>query len=77
MIVDVTAVLRDEGSVIVFRGEELDENGVDYKGTVTFACDHRPAQAIVGALKENLSDICVEIEEWQVISRISTEGEPA
>ena len=68
--VEVTQLVRDEGSVVLFRGQELDENGVDYKGSVTFACDHRPAYAIAQALEEGEPDIYVELDEWQIISRI-------
>lgn len=76
--VEVTKLVRDEGSIIVFRGQELEENGVDYVGSVTFAVEHRCAQALADYLAHPELKVMdrgvVEIEEWQVISRV---GDPS
>jgi len=60
MIVDVEALDRDEGTIVVFRGRDQ-ETGLP----VMFAADHRYAQAIADALP--VETVVVEIEGWQVI----------
>lgn len=62
MTLTVTDVVRDEGSVVLFRGIDEDDR------TVTFAADHRPAQAIADALAAG-ELVEVEIEAWQVVGR--------
>lgn len=59
----VTAVLRDEGSIVVFSGITTES---DTLRTVSFAVDHRMAQPIADALSSG-EDVYVDVEHWQVI----------
>lgn len=62
MEVTVTEIVRDEGSVVLFRG--LTDDGA----AVVFAADHRPAQAIVNALIEgDGDDVVCFVEPWQIV----------
>jgi hypothetical protein len=56
----VTEIVRDEGTVVLFRGDR--ENG----SPVTFAVDRRPAYDIANALAAG-EFVEVEIESWQVV----------
>lgn len=60
MEVTVTQFIRSEGSIAIFRG--LTDDGV----AVTFACDHRPAQAIAEALINDEEPVAF-VEDWQII----------
>lgn len=68
MEVAIYAFIRDEGSVVVFAGTDV-ETGRD----VYIGVDHRPAQAIVGAL--DFEDPLVEVEPWQVIGFLKAPAE--
>lgn len=61
MEVTVTEIVRDEGSIVLFRGV------TDDGSAVVFACDHRPAQDIVNALIEGDEDVTCFIEDWQIV----------
>ena len=63
IIVEVTAFVRDEGSVIVLEG--VDHGG---RAVIRFAADHRPGRAIVEALASE-EPVVVEVERWQVLER--------
>lgn len=54
---------RDEGSIILLEGTE-EESGSLY----WFACDRRPAIAIIEALQSGAEDeITCEVEDWQIM----------
>lgn len=61
MEVTVTEIVRDEGSVVLFRGLTDDDTAV------VFACDRRPAQDIVNALIDGDEDVICFIEPWQIV----------
>ena len=61
MEVEVTQIVRDEGSVVVFQGESLEDGR-----TVTFAVDHRPAQELVNGML-NDEEVIALVDSWQVI----------
>ena len=61
MDIIVTGLVADEGTVVVFEGDDQ-TSGV----TVVFAVDHRPARDIVTALNSGEQPLAV-IESWQVI----------
>lgn len=58
--VTVTGLVRDEGTVVVFSGTTEDDLGV------TFACDHRCAQAIVDALEAGEEPVAV-VEDYLIL----------
>ena len=67
--ITVTEFVRDEGTIVVFRG--VNEDGKD----VTFAADHRPAGAILQALQaaaaehpEIRESVVAEVEDYLVLS---------
>lgn len=66
--VTVTGLERDEGSVVVLTG--TDEEGAE----VSFAADHRMAQAILDHLAacdedESLDPPVAAVEEWSILPR--------
>lgn len=61
--VTVIEVVADHGSIVLLRGVEHETDR-----TVTFACDHRPAQAIADALAQGEDVEVYDIEDWQVMS---------
>jgi hypothetical protein len=61
MQVTVDRIVSDQGTVVLFSG--LDESQTL---RVTFAVDHRPAQAIADALGAGEDSVC-EVESWQII----------
>jgi len=63
MRVVVTALVRDEGSLVILQGL-TDDNQV-----VNFAADHRCAQAILDAVAQG-EDVEVELEDWQILGVI-------
>jgi len=58
--VTVTEIVRDEGSIVLFRG--LTEDGA----AVTFAADHRPAQELINGLL-NDEEVIAIVDPWQII----------
>lgn len=60
MHINLTQLVRDEGSVVVFEG--LDEEGA----LVTFAVDHHIAQDLVNLLEAG-EDPEVEVPEWSIL----------
>jgi hypothetical protein len=58
--VTVLEVVRDEGSLVVFRGKAPDGR------TVLFAAEHRPAQDIVDALT-GPDPVRAQVASWQVL----------
>ena len=61
MEVEVTQIVRDEGSVVVFMGTSLEDGR-----PVTFAADHRPARELINGLC-NDEEVVAIVESWQVI----------
>ena len=61
--ITVTEIVADCGSVVLMRGIEHETDRV-----VTFAADHRPAQAIADALAEGEDVDVYDVEDWQVMS---------
>lgn len=63
MEVTVTEIVRDEGSVVLFRGLTDDDTAV------VFAVDHRMAGDIIEALINGDGDesVGVIIEAWQIV----------
>lgn len=61
MNVTVDRIVADEGSVVLFSG--LNEEG---DRRITFAADHRPAQAIADALLSGEDPECY-VESWQIV----------
>lgn len=59
-IISIIDVVRDEGSVVVFRG--VDDEG----RTVTFAADHRPGQAIIEAMDDG-ETVQATVPDWAVL----------
>lgn len=64
MEIEVTAIVRAEGSVVLFRGESLETGR-----TVTFAVDHRPAQELMNGML-NDEEVIALVEPWQVMGVI-------
>lgn len=60
MLINLTQLVRDEGSVVVFEG--LDNEGL----LVTFGVDHRTAQDLVNLLEAG-EDPDVEVPEWSIL----------
>lgn len=60
MEITVTEIVRDEGSVVLFRG--LTDDGT----AVVFACDHRPAQELLNGLL-NDEEVVAFVEPWQIV----------
>lgn len=60
MEVTVTEIVRDEGSVVLFRG--LTDDGT----AVVFACDHRPAQELLNGLL-NDEEVVAFVDTWQIV----------
>jgi hypothetical protein len=62
MEVAVLEFVRNEGSVVLFRGL-VSEN------EIVFAVDHRPAWDIMAALldEEHEDDVVALVESWQVV----------
>lgn len=60
MEVTVTQILRDEGSLVLFRG--LTDDGA----AVVFAVDHRAAQGLVDGML-NDEDVIAFVEPWQIV----------
>lgn len=60
MNVNVDRIVRDEGSVVIFGGDNV------YGEMIEFAVDHRPAQALASAILEGEEAIEVWVEEWQI-----------
>jgi len=58
MQVNVTEVVKDEGTIVIFGGTEVKDGRY-----VRFACDHGPAQDLMDALMEESP--LVEVESWQ------------
>lgn len=61
--ITVTEVVADHGSVVLMRGIEHETDR-----TITFACDHRPAQAIADALAAGEDVEVFDVEDWQIMS---------
>ena len=61
MEVTVTEIVRDEGSIVLFRG--LTDDGT----AVVFAVDHRPAQALVDGMLNDEEDVIAFVEAWQIV----------
>lgn len=62
--ITVTEIVADHGSVVLMRGIEHETDAV-----ITFACDHRPAQAIADALAAGEDVEVYDVEEWQIMHR--------
>lgn len=62
-LINVTGVLRDEGSVVVFEG--FDHHSGE---AVTFAVDHRPARGLASVVL-NGEFTLARAEQWQILSR--------
>lgn len=62
MEVTVTEIVRDEGSIVLFSG--LTDDG----GAVVFACDHRPAQALINGML-NDEEVVAFVDDWQIVGR--------
>lgn len=60
MKVYVDRIVRDEGSVVLFAGDN------DYGEMITFACDHRPAQDLATRILEGDEVVECEVEDWQI-----------
>ena len=63
MRLTVEALIEDQGTVVVLSGRD------DLGRLYTFAADHRPAQAIVAALEEEVS-VAVEVDSWAILSHV-------
>ncbi|HET7110253.1 MAG TPA: hypothetical protein VFI41_05240 [Gemmatimonadales bacterium] len=63
MEIEVTELVADGGSVVVFAG--LDSDGA----RVTFAVDHRPAQELVNAML-NDEEVIAFVEPWQIMGGV-------
>jgi hypothetical protein len=61
MEIEVTQIVRDEGSIVLFQGTSLEDGRV-----VTFAADHRPAQELINGML-NDEEIIAFVEPWQVV----------
>lgn len=61
-VLTVTELIADQGSVVLFKGV------TDEGETLTFAADHRCAQALVEGLSVD-DDVRVAVEGWQIWSR--------
>ena len=66
----VRGLVRDEGSIVVLWGYELDEADDVTANVVHFAAEHRAAQVILEALEADEPDVTVWLEDWQILSRI-------
>jgi len=64
MEIEVVSIVRNEGSVMVFRGTSLEDGR-----TVTFAVDHRPAQELMNGML-NDEEVIALVEPWQVLGMI-------
>lgn len=69
--IEVDGVIRQEGSIVVFEGFEVDSPDgmaeyLDPNTRVHIAVDHREAQALINEIDEDVSPIAV-IESWQLI----------
>lgn len=62
MRLTVTRMIEDQGSVVVFEGD----NEVGPTTTHLFAADWRPAQDIVAALERG-EEPQVDVENWQLL----------
>lgn len=67
--VGVTRLIRDEGSILLFGGYDFDN-----RREITFACDHRVAEALLGAIEDWVTNGRLDgdepvalVEEWQVV----------
>ena len=60
MKVEVLSLVRDEGTVVLFEGVD-----VEHETRVCFAADHRPARDIVAA-REAHEPVVVDVEPWQI-----------
>jgi thioredoxin reductase len=70
---EITAVHRDEGSVVLFEGQadpEVGETGSVQVGRVLIAVDHRPAQDLVSALENGDEPVFVTVEPWQIVGTL-------
>jgi hypothetical protein len=65
MLVNVTEVIRDEGTVVVFAGQET---GTGIR-SIHFAVDHRLARDLIEAIAdgEDGEAPLAEVEEWQIL----------
>lgn len=68
MIVQMTGVVSDEGSLVVLEGFELNERG-EQGAVVKFAAEWRYAIDLAAAVEEGEEAIC-EIEDWQIIGKV-------
>lgn len=64
MEVTVTEIVRDEGSVVLFRG--LTDDGA----AVVFAVDHRPAQELMNGML-NDEEVVAIVESWQIVGAVA------
>lgn len=64
MKVTVTEIVRDEGSVVLFRG--LTDDGA----AVVFAVDHRPAQELMNGML-NDEEVVAIVESWQIVGAVA------
>lgn len=63
MEIEVTQIVKDAGSVVIFQGTSLEDGSV-----VTFAADHRPAQELINGML-NDEEVIALVEPWQVVGR--------
>ena len=63
--ITVTGIVRDEGSVVVFRGFHDDSPHAD-EAEIRFACDHGPAQVLADALAAGEWPLA-GVADWQII----------
>lgn len=61
MEIEVTGIVRDEGSVVLFQGVPLEGSPL-----VTFAVDHRPAQELINGML-NDEEVIAIVEPWQIV----------
>ena len=64
-MIAATALVRDEGTIVVFEGEDEESGEI-----VTFACEHRPAQDIAWAIETGEMPLC-DVPSWAILSRTS------
>ena len=62
-MITATALVRDEGTIVVFEGEDEESGEV-----VTFACEHRPARDIAWAIEVGEMPLC-DVPSWAILDR--------
>jgi hypothetical protein len=68
----VLDVVRDEGTVLVFRGQPLgdDYDSDDPERVIDFAVDHRMAQPLIDSLVAETVTVAA-VEPWQIVGYLS------